>query len=328
MRTIRPRQDGFVVIVVLCMVAMLSVLLLAFNQESRANLQKVEDFRKSAQALNCARAGLNIAIAAVTNTTGKNVDEAAEPLFSTEETLALDQGQCSITLAEETGKINVNLLKEENGRLNRKSIDHLLGLIDMVNLDDAGDLRIDYGIVPSIIDWIDSDDEVTTLPFVTHKNRGAESGYYSRMGDGKKCRNARVETVEELIEVKGMSPEILERLRDYLTVYGDGKISLNSASEFVLASLSEQMDATLAQVIIERRRLKPFESVSELRDLPGMTDGLYYEISKMLTVEPADRYYSVTSRGDVGGLDRTVKAIIRINEETGRVETILYRELT
>jgi len=327
MRTIRPGQDGFVLIVVLCMVALLSVLLLAFNQESRANLQNVEDFRKSAQALNCARSGLNMAIAAVAKTAGNDTDDSTESLFSEEKTIALDQGKCSITLTEETGKINVNLLKEENGKLNRKSIDHLLGLIDMVNLDDAGDLRIDYSIVPSIIDWIDSDDEVTTLPFITHKNQGAESGYYSRMGDGKKCRNAPVEMVEELIEVKGISPEILERLRDYLTVYGDGKISLNSASEFVLASLSEQMDATLAQVIIERRRLRLFESVSELRDIPGMTDELYYEISKMLTVEPTDRYYNVTSHGDVGDLDRTVRAIIRINKETGRVETILYREL-
>jgi hypothetical protein len=46
------------------MVVMLSILLLVFNRESRANLYAVEDFRKSAQALNCARAGLNIAIAA------------------------------------------------------------------------------------------------------------------------------------------------------------------------------------------------------------------------------------------------------------------------
>ena len=328
MRTRRIKQDGFVVIVVLCMVVMLSVLLIAFNQESRANLQKVEDFRKSAQALNCARAGLNVAIMAVKNSRETHFDKSPENLFSSEKTIALDQGQCSLTVSEETGKININHLKEENGKLNRMSIDHLLRLIDMVNLDGAGDFRIDYSIVPSIIDWTDSDDEVTTLPFIKHRNQGAESGYYGRSSTAHKCRNAPVETVEELIGVKGMSPEVLERLRGYLTVYGDGKINLNSASGFVLASLSEQMDTTLAKDIIDRRKLKPFESVSELREIPGMTKGLYYEISRMLTVKPKDRYYSVTSQGDVGGLDRTVKAIIRINEKTNRVETILYRELT
>jgi general secretion pathway protein K len=208
------------------------------------------------------------------------------------------------------------------------SIDHLLRLIDMVNLDGAGDFRIDYSIVPSIIDWIDSDDEVTTLPLIKHRNRGAESGYYSRSSIAHECRNAPVEAVEELVGVKGMSPEVLELLRGYLTVYGDGKINLNSASGFVLASLSEQMDTTLAKVIIDRRKLKPFESVSELREIPGMTDGLYYEISRMLTVKPKDRYYNVTSRGVIDRLGCTVTAIIRINNETRRVETILYRELT
>ena len=328
MRTNRTKHDGFVIIVVLCMVVMLSVLLLAFNQESRANLQNVEDFRKSAQALNCARAGLNIAIASAKNSAGTEFDESPEHLFSGEKTIALDQGQCSLTVSEETGKINVNLLKEENGKLNRMSIDHLLRLIDMVNLDRAGDFRIDYSIVPSIIDWIDSDDEVTTLPFIKHRNQGAESGYYGRSSTAHKCRNAPVETVEGLIGVKGMSPEVLERLRGYLTVYGDGKINLNSASGFVLASLSEQMDTTLAKVIIDRRRLKAFESVSELREIPGMNDGLYYEISRMLTVKPKDRYYNVTSRGDVDRLGRTVKAIIRIKEKTSRIEVIVYKELT
>jgi general secretion pathway protein K len=328
MRIVGPGQDGFVVIVVLCMVAMLSVLLLGFNQESRANLQDVEDFRKSAQALNCARSGLNIAIAAITNAAGSNVGNSTESLFSEENTIVLDQGQCSITLTEEAGKINVNLLKDENGKLNRMSIDHLLRLIDMVNLDAGGDLCIDYGIVPSIIDWIDGDDEVTTLPFIKHRNRGAESAYYGRTGNANGCRNERVATVEELIEVKGMSPEILDRLRDYLTVYGDGRINLNSASEFVLASLSEQMDTALAETIIERRRLRPFESVSALRDIPGMSDSLYYEISRMLTVKATDRYYNVTSRGNIDRLGRTVSAIVRINDRTGWIEVILYRELT
>ena len=72
MRTNRTEKRGFVLIVVLCMVVMLSVLLLAFNRESHANLYAVDDFRKSAQALNCAKAGLNVAIAAIKGTDETN----------------------------------------------------------------------------------------------------------------------------------------------------------------------------------------------------------------------------------------------------------------
>jgi len=320
-------REGFVVVIVLCMVITLSVLLVAFNQESRDNLFAVEDFRKSAQALNCARAGLNIAIAAAESLPGIHFDKSLQSLFSGEKAIALDQGQCLITVSEESGKLNVNLLKEDNGKLNRTLIEHLLRLIDALNRDGAGGSRIDYSIVPSIIDWIDSDDQVTSLPFVKHKNLGAESNYYSRSSLSYRCRNASVETIEELLAVKGISPEVLERLRDCLTVYGDGKININAASKLMLASLSEKMDRALAQVIIERRRFKPFEAVAELRDLPGMTNSLYYEISRTLTVDPTDRYYTVTSRGDVDRLGRTVTATLRMNEKTRSVDVVLYKEL-
>jgi general secretion pathway protein K len=323
----RTRREGFIVVVVLCMVIMLSVLLLAFNQESRANLHAVEDFRKSAQALNCARAGLNIAIAAAESVPDIHFDKSLQSLFSGEKAIALDQGQCLITVSQESGKLNVNLLKEANGKLNRTPIEHLLRLIDALNQDGAGESPIDYSIVPSIMDWIDSDDQVTSLPFVKYKNLGAESNYYSRSSPSYGCRNASIETIEELLAVKGISPEVLERLRDCLTVYGDGKININAASEFMLASLSEKMDRALAQVIIERRRFEPFEAVAELRGLPGMTDSLYHAINRMLTVDPTDRYYTVTSRGDVERLGRTVTAIFRMNEKTKSVEVVFYREL-
>jgi type II secretory pathway component PulK len=121
---------------------------------------------------------------------------------------------------------------------------------------------------------------------------------------------------------------VLGRLRDCLTVYGDGKININAASKLMLAILSEEMDRALAQVIIERRRFKPFEAVAELRELPGMTDSLYNAISRTLTVDPTDRYLTVTSRGDVDSLCRTVTAILRMNEKTKSVEVVFYKEVT
>ncbi len=327
MRANRTTREGFVLIIVLCIVMMLSILLLAFNRESRANLEAVDDFRKSAQALNCAQAGVSIAIAAVKDSPDAGSDTSSQSLFSGQTPVPLDHGQCVVRLSSESGKLNVNFLKEAGGKLNRTAIDQLLELIDTLNRDASGDSRIDYGIVPAIIDWIDSDDEVTYLPFVKRRNRGAESGYYNHPSRSGKCRNAPIETIEELRLVKGMSPEVFDLLRDHLTVYGDGKIDLNSASKLTLESLSRDMDAALALAIIKRRRIKPFGTVAELRDMPGMTDGLYLAISGSLTVDPKNRYYNVTARGGVDGLDRTVTAILRTNEQSRNVEVVLYREL-
>ena len=99
-----PQRSGFVVVVVLCMVMMLSVLLLGFNYKSRVNLRAVDGVRKSERALNCTRAGLNIAIAIVRDTNDIHKDKTLLSMLSGEKTFAVGNGGCSITITEENSK--------------------------------------------------------------------------------------------------------------------------------------------------------------------------------------------------------------------------------
>jgi len=322
----KTSKRGFIVVVVLCMIILLSVLLLGFNHKSRANLRAVDNFHKSQQALNCAGAGLNIVIAAIRDAGDIYMNKSLRDLFSGENDFDVGAGKCSVIVTEESGKLNVNLLKDKNGRLNRAAIDRLLRLIDLLNQQSAGHPHIGYGLVSSIIDWTDSDDEVTSLPFIKHENSGAESGYYEMLATPYTCKNGPFDTTEELLLVKGVKPQVFERIRDYVTVYGDGKVNINSASKLVIESLSEKMDAVLAQVIINRRKIKPFNSITELRDVPGMTDSIYSTIKKTITVSPTDRYYHVTSQGSVDNIGRTMVAILTRNTKTENVDVVLYEE--
>lgn len=328
LRRIRIEQGGFVVIVVLCTVIMLEVLLLGFNYKCRANLRMAESLQKSQRALHCARAGLNIAIAAIRDTNDIYTNRKLLNLLSSKSTIDVDEGQCSVTITEENGKSNLNLLKDEQGRLNRANIDQLLRLIDLLNREHDERFHIGYDLVPYIIDWTDSDDQITYLSFIKHENLGAESNYYSDLNPAYRCKNQPFEAIDELLLIKGVTAEILECIRDYVTVYGDGKININCASKLVIESLSEKMDAALAQIIVEQREIKPFDSIMELQDIPGMTDSIYYVIKKSATVKPTERYYHVTSRANVGKLSRTVTAILRRNNDTKNVEVVLYKELS
>ena len=322
----KTERRGFIVVVVLCMLICLAVLLLGFNYQSNTNLRVVGDFQKSAQALNCAKAGLNIAIAAIRDTDDTGANKMLLNQASQDYTFDIGGGKCSITIAEESGKLNVNLLKDKN-RLNRIAIDRLLRLIDLLNYEHGDHSHIGYGLVPAIIDWTDSDDKVTYLPFIKHENSGAESGYYSRLQSPYQCRNASLDTIEELLLIKGITPEVFERMRDYITVYGDGKININLAPKRVIESLSEKMDPVLAQMIIDRRKLKPFGSIAELRDVPGMTDRIYNSIRKSATVSPDDQFYQVTSRANVDKTKSTIVAILEKNPKAKNVEVISYKEL-
>ena len=328
LRRKRVEQDGFVVIVVLCTVIMLEVLLLGFNYKCRANLRMAESLQKSQRALHCARAGLNIAIAAIRDNNDIYTNRQLLNLLSSENTFDVDEDQCSVTIIEENSKLNLNLLKDEKGRLNRTNIDQLLRLIDLLNREHDERFHISYDLVPYIIDWTDSDEQITYLSFIKQENLGAESDYYSGLNPAYRCKNQPFEAIDELLLIKGVTAEILECIRDYVTVYGDGKININCASKLIIESLSEKMDVALAQIIIEQRKIKPFDSIMELQDVPGMTDSIYNAIKKSATVKPTERYYHVTSRANVGKLSRSVAALLRRNNDTKNVEVVLYKELS
>lgn len=327
LKRLQTKQRGFVVVVVLCMLIMLSVLLLGFNYKSRDSLRAADDFRVSEQALNCAKAGLNIAIAAIKDTNDIHTNKKLLNLLSGEIVIDVGDGSCLITVTDENGKLNVNLLKDKNGKLNRTRIDQLLRLIDLLNREHAGNPYIGYGLVPSIIDWTDNDEQVTCLPFVRHENLGAESGYYDRLPTPYRCKNGLLDTAGELLLLKGVTLKVFDRMRDYVTVKGDGKININCASKLVIASLSERMDPALAQMLIDRRKIKSFETIMELRDVPGMTDSIYYEINKKVTISPKEQYYHVTSKGNVEGHNSTIVAILRRNIKNKNVDVVLYKEL-
>jgi len=324
----RPAQKGFVLVVVLGTIILMSVLLLGFNRKCRAGLRDMDDFTKAQQARNYARAGLNIALAVVRHAPDVCTDANLARLFAAENTFEFDGGTCSATIQPENARLNVNLLKDKNGMLDRTRIDQLLRLIDLLNRKRSGRLRLSYNLVPSIIDWTDRDDEVTCLPFVKYENSGAEKSYYNSLNVPRACKNAPLDTTEELLFVRAMTPQVFEDIRNYLTVYGDGEVNINSAPQRVIESLSEEMDAALAKMIVDRRKFRPFGSVQELRDVPGMTDSIYHKINSMLTVAAAapQQYYHVVSRANVDGLRCTAEAVVRRSTKTKSVDVILYKE--
>ena len=326
-RRTKAKQKGFVIVLVLSMVGLLAVLQLGFNYKSRVNLLAAGDFQKSQQLLNCARAGLNVAIAAVRNNEDILTNKKLASQFSDETSFPVGEGNCSVTITDEAGKLNVNLLADRDGKPDRARIDQLLRLIDLLNQQEPGLSNIGYGLVPAIIDWTDTDDQVVCLPFVKGENLGAESDYYAGLKPPYRCRNKPFDTTEGLLLLKGITPEVFNRIRDYVTVNGDGKVSINSAPKLVIESLSQELNPALAQIIIDRRKIKSFDSIMELRDVPGMTDGLYYSIRDMVTVSPADQYYLVTSRGNVSRTSCTISAVLRKNMQTKNVDVILYKEL-
>jgi len=118
---------------------------------------------------------------------------------------------------DEERKININLIKSPDVLRN------LFMLAASITKDDA------QGLVDSIRDWEDADDD--TFPL------GAESTYYQSLSPGYIPRNGKVVTLAELQWIKGMKPGIYQQILSYITLDSAGQVNLNTASRTVLAAL-------------------------------------------------------------------------------------------
>lgn len=76
---------------------------------------------------------------------------------------------------------------------------------------------------------------------------GAQDNDYESLAAPYKCKHAEFGCIEELLLVKGMTPEIFESIKEYITVYTDGKININTATVRVLRAfgLSDQSIGTI-----------------------------------------------------------------------------------
>ena len=102
-------------------------------------------------------------------------------------------------------------------------------------------------IVDSLIDWMDEDEEVY--------NDGAETDFYQSAENPYPCKNGPMDSIDELLLVKGITPDLYFGrpdvepvqlpLSEYLTVHGDwlGRINPNTVYVDYDTSISEVLEA-------------------------------------------------------------------------------------
>ncbi|MDD5194414.1 MAG: type II secretion system protein GspK [Candidatus Omnitrophica bacterium] len=91
-------------------------------------------------------------------------------------------------------------------------------------------------LAASIVDWRDTD-SLLTLPLGS-----AEDSYYRNFPYSYEAKDGPFEALEELLLVKGVTREVFEKLNNYITIYGDGKININTAPEEVLNAVGFSSD--------------------------------------------------------------------------------------
>jgi len=222
-----------------------------------------------------------------------------------------EAGSLEITVSEESGKININGLVQPNGEYEPFTLAALQRL--------GTRLQLPGEIWSAAADWIDIDD----LP----RSGGVETPYYRTLKPAYSSRNGKLMTLTELSLVKGITPEMLDKLRPQLTTFSDmagsplSTVNINTASKEVLAALDDRIDDRMAERIMEERRLQPFRSTAELSRVPGLDTVAIGLVGK---ISVKGNLFRITSVARVKEAGRTVEAVVRLS--VGTAELLSWQE--
>jgi general secretion pathway protein K len=261
-----------------------------------------------------AQSGVNCALAVLSeDAASSSSDTLLEPWALSKELSwnsveLFDNGRFQVELIDLAGKIAINRLITEDGDYNEAQKAFLARFLSQERFgleEEAVGNLIDV-----IKDWIDPDEEVTRF--------GAESGYYQLLETPYACANRPVDSLSELRRVKGMTDALFfgddddqAGISEYLTVYGDGKININTADPLVLLALSDDMDMDMVQDMVDYRMDKKNDLTNPewYRNIPGMG---HVTIDPDLIKTTGD-YFEVRSAGVIEGetMFRQTTAVVR-----------------
>jgi len=307
-------QKGFALVITLIVTALLVALLAEFVNEVYVDASHSHNFVDAQKASILAESGIQggcqiLQYSALLR--GGNSYSALTENWAKPFSYDTGEGTVTITIEEESGKLNLNNATTENGTSNYHTLmaQRLFGY-----------LKLSAELTDPLMDWVDQND--------TPHPSGAESTYYQTLKPPYRAKNARLETVEELGLIKGYTPEIVAKLKAYVTVYGTlevepiTKINVNTAPKEVLWSLSEKMTEDLANNIIDYRKTTPIKDLKELNSITGI-NSVSSEFVDKITF--AGSVYRIHAEGKVGESIAVTEAVVRVSG-TARPLPIYWRE--
>lgn len=217
-RTSSPgrKREGVVLFAVLVIVVILTLAAYQLSELMMAEYRAADSYRRSVQARALADSGVAYAAALLANpeafqsTLGGNPYDNASAfqgilvhdsefarwrgrfsVISPPDIDASNSGNSSFRygVVDECGKLNINALLKLDSSGNQAS----RLLMTLPNMTEE--------IANSILDWIDPDEET--------RSSGGENDYYSTLEQPYRCKNGPLDTLEELLLVKGVTPGLL-----------------------------------------------------------------------------------------------------------------------
>jgi len=173
-------------------------------------------------------------------------------------------------------------------------------------------------LIGNLADWTDMDDSRAYLG-------GNENSLYEKLEPPYKSKNAPFDTMAEIRLVEGWHrDDVWNKFGQYITVYGNGKINVNTAECEVMWALlkthitptpNDQLVFNYMKALEEQKLLIDFTSEDQFIEAltkAGATPGP--DLKKSITTKTW--LYRIKSTGEVGHARATIEAIVDFSSST------------
>jgi general secretion pathway protein K len=204
--------------------------------------------------------------------------------------LPVDGGMIVGRLEDLQGRFNLNNLIGSDGReneLTRRQFERLLLGVEA-----------DPSLAGAVVDWLDSD---TELRFPS----GGEDVSYTDGDPPYRTANSTITSTSELMAVAGFDLDTYRALAPYVAVLPTGtKLNVNTASDVVLASLSDDIDIGMAGSLVEQR------GDAEFLDINETFEGLV-EADVLQELDGVSEHFLLTATVTLGSNQLTMRSVLQ-----------------
>ncbi len=215
---------------------------------------------------------------------------------------------------DEESKININTA-------NRIVLERLFQHVLSTQKDEARDMA------DAIIEWREFGK--------TQLEGFYSSDYYANLQYPYEAKSAVFEIIDELALVKGFNNDLSNRLKPFITIYGDGKININTATKTVLIALG--LEGYVADKVLLVRRgydgieatvddyifRKIFDITSEVKSFIELKEEEMRQIDQLNTsgqIKANSFYYGIQSHAQLEGKNNRLSAVCIYNTKENRIE--------
>lgn len=291
-------QRGMALVLTLMMLAIMTAMVTEFSYGVYTTTSSLHNWKESQRLSFIARSG--VALAAKNISDFQNLYSYTYPgKIEIPVVKIVDgfEGSVLVRVEDENSKFNLNSIINQNGTTNSAAFNSFKRLLRGL------ELRED--IAGFVADWIDKDSE-------------------PRIGDSEEgAKNAYMDSVDELLLIKGIDGQVYEKLSPYVTVYGIDRIdanlvNINTAPAEVIMSMDDNITKELAERVAHYREVEPFKRISDLVAVAGFEGALGQSLMNRVVVKASN--FRIISMSEDNRIKRIIESVIEVRGSSSAIK--------